>query len=332
MVLGDGQDVVVADHREVGIAEDPLDLGRAEHPAKRLLDPLLGLADLAPEHREPAAGGVEHLAPGCRGSPRSRSPRRRTRRRPARSPPSRGNWSPTRASQRSRLPSACRVSTVSASSSGSSIAPIWARRTCGRMSCRPPKRRRQSPEPIASAISVVSARRSWISAGSSTGSSARRRLLAQRAGRARGHAARGSCRTPAGRACACPCRLAIRAGRGDRPRAAAARAAVADRSSRPSGGHSSASSRFAIIPDRRSRPDPGRHAWHVPTADVTGRARGGAGQRAGASSARGAGRWYGEPWRLRLRQSRRMAGRRLDHRLELAPPGGGSVPWSLPVS
>ena len=44
---------------------------------------------------------------------------------PARSPPSRGNCSPTRDSQRSRLPRACKVSAVSASSSGSSMAPIW---------------------------------------------------------------------------------------------------------------------------------------------------------------------------------------------------------------
>ena len=63
MVLGHGQDVVMADHREVGVAEDPLDLGRSQHPAERFLDLFLGLADLASQHRQPAAGGVQHLGP-----------------------------------------------------------------------------------------------------------------------------------------------------------------------------------------------------------------------------------------------------------------------------
>ena len=63
MVLGHRQDVVVPDHREVGKAKDPPDLGRAEHLPERLLDPLLDLADLATQRREPAAGGVQHLAP-----------------------------------------------------------------------------------------------------------------------------------------------------------------------------------------------------------------------------------------------------------------------------
>ena len=138
VLLGDRQDVVVADHREVGVAEDALDLVRAEHPAERLLDPLLDLADLAADRRELAAGGVEDLAAAvearldrvddARELADARASARRaggTRRRPG------------RASGRG-CRSARSVSTVSASSSASSIAPTWARRTCGRMSCRPP--------------------------------------------------------------------------------------------------------------------------------------------------------------------------------------------------
>ena len=63
MVLGHGQNVVMADHREVGVAEDPLDLGRSQHPAERFLDLFLGLTDLASQHRQPAARGVQHLGP-----------------------------------------------------------------------------------------------------------------------------------------------------------------------------------------------------------------------------------------------------------------------------
>ena len=40
-----------------------LDLGRAEHLPERLLDSLLDAADLAAQRGEPAAGGIEHLAP-----------------------------------------------------------------------------------------------------------------------------------------------------------------------------------------------------------------------------------------------------------------------------
>src|SRR5262249_13490073 len=53
---------MLSDHREVRVAEDPLHLVRAEHPAKRLLDPLFDLPDLAPEGRELAARGVDDLS------------------------------------------------------------------------------------------------------------------------------------------------------------------------------------------------------------------------------------------------------------------------------
>ena len=87
-------------------------------------------------------------------------------------PPSRGNSSPIRSSHRSSSPMACSVSTVSASSSASSIAPTWARRTFGRMSCRPPNGGVR-PADKASAISVVRAWRSRISPMSRLGSSRR---------------------------------------------------------------------------------------------------------------------------------------------------------------
>src|SRR5690606_27305577 len=62
-VARDGEDVVLADDREVRIAEHPADLGRAEHPAERLLDALLDAADLASDLRQAAARRVEHAAP-----------------------------------------------------------------------------------------------------------------------------------------------------------------------------------------------------------------------------------------------------------------------------
>ncbi len=64
MLLRDRQDVVMPDHREVRIPQDPSQLGRPEHPAQRLLDPLLDLVDLATDRREPAARRVEDRAAG----------------------------------------------------------------------------------------------------------------------------------------------------------------------------------------------------------------------------------------------------------------------------
>ena len=52
----------MADCRVIGKAENPLDLGRAEHLPERLLNSLLHPADLAPQGREPAACGVEDRA------------------------------------------------------------------------------------------------------------------------------------------------------------------------------------------------------------------------------------------------------------------------------
>ena len=43
VVLGDRQDVVVADHREVGKAQDAADVRGAEHASEGRLDSLLGL-------------------------------------------------------------------------------------------------------------------------------------------------------------------------------------------------------------------------------------------------------------------------------------------------
>ena len=63
MFLGNRQDIMVPDHREIGVAEIPPDVGRTEHVTERLLNSLLNLSDLASENREPAAGGIEHDAP-----------------------------------------------------------------------------------------------------------------------------------------------------------------------------------------------------------------------------------------------------------------------------
>jgi hypothetical protein len=50
-------------HREIREAEDSPDFGRAEHLPECVLDALFHLADLAPDGREPAAGGIQDLAP-----------------------------------------------------------------------------------------------------------------------------------------------------------------------------------------------------------------------------------------------------------------------------
>ena len=62
MVLGHGQHVVVPDHREIGEPENSPDLGRTKHLPQRLLDSLLGTADVATESGKPAARGVENFA------------------------------------------------------------------------------------------------------------------------------------------------------------------------------------------------------------------------------------------------------------------------------
>src|SRR5204863_7210836 len=61
MVFGHRQDVMVPDHREIGEAEDPADIGGAEHLPERFLDAFLHLSDLATEGGEPAAGGIQDL-------------------------------------------------------------------------------------------------------------------------------------------------------------------------------------------------------------------------------------------------------------------------------
>ncbi len=68
MLLGDRQDVMVPDHREIAEAEDSPDLGRAEHLAERLLDALLDLADLFADGREPSAGGIQDRAPAIQAA------------------------------------------------------------------------------------------------------------------------------------------------------------------------------------------------------------------------------------------------------------------------
>src|ERR1700733_1727937 len=61
--LGDRQDVVVPDHREIGVAEITPDIGRTEHVPERLLNSFLNLADFAPEDGETAAGVIQHDPP-----------------------------------------------------------------------------------------------------------------------------------------------------------------------------------------------------------------------------------------------------------------------------
>ncbi len=124
LILGDGQDVMMADRRVVGEAKDPLDLGRAQHLPERLLNSLLEAADLPPQSGEPAAGGVEDRTTTIK------APLDRAERRPRIRPPPRGGRRVAETgcrrvtSHRSRLPMARRVSTVSASASGSSTPPV----------------------------------------------------------------------------------------------------------------------------------------------------------------------------------------------------------------
>ena len=62
-LAGDRQDVVLADDREVRVAEVPADLRRAEHRAEEVLDAFLDRGDLAADLREPPARGVEDPSP-----------------------------------------------------------------------------------------------------------------------------------------------------------------------------------------------------------------------------------------------------------------------------
>ncbi len=59
LVFGDRQHVVIAHGRVIGEAENPFDLGRAEHLTERLLNSLFQAADLAAQGRESPACRVE---------------------------------------------------------------------------------------------------------------------------------------------------------------------------------------------------------------------------------------------------------------------------------
>ena len=181
LVLGHRQDIMMAHRRVVGKAEDPFDLGRAEHLPERLLNSLLHPADLAPQGREPAARGVEDRAAVIEatfdrgGDPRefsdalAKAPQARKLIAGEREPPveiADGAKSLDGLGQRLRLENAAR--------------PDSAVRDAG---CHADRRTgASSPAASASAISVVSACRPWISPGSRLGSMRRAAALAERAG------------------------------------------------------------------------------------------------------------------------------------------------------
>ena len=185
MLLGDRQDVMVADHREVGVAEDALDLVRSEHPGQGFLDPVLDLAHLAAESGEAAAGGVEDLA-SLVDARLDRVGHAVELADVAPHPAEPGELVADPCRARARLAIALSDSTTPASSSGSRRPPTWARRTIGRMSWRPPK---GGNRPEAERIGHLGRQGLAVAdlAGSRLGSIRSAALLAQRAGRLRGH-------------------------------------------------------------------------------------------------------------------------------------------------